>query len=538
MALSGGYPTLAWFEWGLDTNYGNTTDPVAVFGSPAVSPRVARISNPISGLAEGGVYHYRLLASNLVGVARGLDQRFTTGMRIQNWGAYPYGRPVVPAGLTNLVSVAAGHGHCLAIRNDGTVAAWMVGFSYPDHGQTNVPVGLSNVVAVAGGFSHSLALKSDGTVVAWGGYMDGNPATVPAGLTNIIALAGGDYHSVALKADGTVAAWGENSSSQTNVPYGLRNVVAISCGSSHTLALKADGTVTVWGSDLGSGTPPSSASNVVAIATEGWYNLALRRDSTVVDWGTYNNTQVPKPAPLTNVVALGTGYGYGEVLKSDGTLVAWGKATDATNIPPALSNVVAFASGDDHCLGLAPVNLPPQSFPSSRTSGTNQDVALTLPVFDPNGDALSLRITALPTRGSLFQYTDSGRGDPITAVGTVLSNPPRVIFAADPDTYAFGYASFGFSASDGEFETAPASFYLSIVPPPMIQTVARLNAPAVALSLGFAGLAGGNYFVLRSTAFGTWVNLGRATETSSGQFSFTDYTVTNSAVGFYKLWAY
>ena len=34
--------------------------------------------------------------------------------------------------------------------------------------QTEVPVGLSDVVSVAAGYGHSLALKRDGTVAAWG----------------------------------------------------------------------------------------------------------------------------------------------------------------------------------------------------------------------------------------------------------------------------------------------------------------------------------------------------------------------------------
>ena len=52
-------------------------------------------------------------------------------------------------------------------------------------GQTNVPGGLSNVVAVAGGFYHSLALKSDGTVVAWGDNSYGQ-TNIPAGLANAV----------------------------------------------------------------------------------------------------------------------------------------------------------------------------------------------------------------------------------------------------------------------------------------------------------------------------------------------------------------
>ena len=35
------------------------------------------------------------------------------------------------------------------------------------------PVGLSGVTAIAAGSDHLLALKSDGTVAAWGNWMDG-----------------------------------------------------------------------------------------------------------------------------------------------------------------------------------------------------------------------------------------------------------------------------------------------------------------------------------------------------------------------------
>jgi hypothetical protein len=60
-----------------------------------------------------------------------------------------------------------------------------------------VPVGLSGVTAIAAGGGHSLALKTDGTVVGWGHDGDGQ-ATVPAGLTGVTAIAAGYYHSLAL----------------------------------------------------------------------------------------------------------------------------------------------------------------------------------------------------------------------------------------------------------------------------------------------------------------------------------------------------
>jgi len=55
-------------------------------------------------------------------------------------------------------------------------------------GQATVPAGLSNVVAIAAGGSHSLALTSDGNVVGWGLNSSGQSA-IPSLLTNIIAIA-------------------------------------------------------------------------------------------------------------------------------------------------------------------------------------------------------------------------------------------------------------------------------------------------------------------------------------------------------------
>jgi alpha-tubulin suppressor-like RCC1 family protein len=72
------------------------------------------------------------------------------------------------------------------LKADGTVVAW----GNNDYGQTDVPVGLGNVVAIAAGDSHNLALKADGTVVAWGWNGEGE-TDVPEGLSNVVAVAGG-----------------------------------------------------------------------------------------------------------------------------------------------------------------------------------------------------------------------------------------------------------------------------------------------------------------------------------------------------------
>jgi len=71
----------------------------------------------------------------------------------------------VPAAITNgnIVAVAAGGAHQLALRDDGTVFAWGNNAS----GQTNVPSGATNVIAIAAGDNHCLALRADGMVIGW-----------------------------------------------------------------------------------------------------------------------------------------------------------------------------------------------------------------------------------------------------------------------------------------------------------------------------------------------------------------------------------
>jgi hypothetical protein len=334
-----------------------------------------------------------------------------------------------------------------------------------------------------------------------------------------------------------VVAWGENGySGVTNVPFGLVDVVAISCGSGHTLALKANGTVVAWGGDAGAAAPPSNA-NFVAVATMGFWNIALRADGTTVEWGGAPYTDVPKPANLTNAVAIVSGYGYYEALRADGSLVGWGRGVDATNIPAGLSNVVAFASGDYHRVGLAPVNFPPQASDRSVSWGVNQPqtITLTAGTYDPNGDQLSFRITSLPTTGALYQYTPNGPGQAILAAGTAVLDPSRVIFVPGPGDFGNPYATFGVVANDGEFDAAPVTWTVAVVPAPIFQKAFFTNGPPPAFSIQFTGISNVSYTVWRSANLGNWVFLGHPTRLPSGDFNFADSTYTNSPVRFYRV---
>jgi len=85
-----GEPTSYYFQWGADAGYGNTTP---LENLPAGSSPVA-VAAPLTGLAPGSTYHFRLRAGNGAGETIGPDRSFTT----------PTGPPQFPARGYELVS--------------------------------------------------------------------------------------------------------------------------------------------------------------------------------------------------------------------------------------------------------------------------------------------------------------------------------------------------------------------------------------------------------------------------------------------------
>ncbi|RKG50096.1 kelch-like protein [Corallococcus sp. AB011P] len=319
-----------------------------------------------------------------------------------------------PCTASSGARLAAGSGHTLALKQDGTVWAWgsngqgQLGDGTGADRLTPVQVqGLTGVAAFAAGSLHSLAVKQDGTVWAWGtnnGQLGDGTTTqrlTPVqvqGLTGVAALAAGIHHTLALKQDGTVWAWGYNGQGQlgdgtitqrlTPVQVqGLTGVAALAAGSLHSLALKQDGTVWAWGDNtqgqLGDGTTTQrrtpvqvpGLTGVAAITGGNSHSLALKQDGTVWAWG--DNTQgqlgdgttTQRLTPvqmqgLTGIAALAGGNSHSLALKQDGTVWAWGDNTygrlgDGTTTQrltpvqvPGLTGVATLAGGASHSLAL------------------------------------------------------------------------------------------------------------------------------------------------------------------------------------------
>lgn len=244
-------------------------------------------------------------------------------------GEEPRAIPARVPGLDDIVALAGGYTHIVALKRDGTVWTWGANHYFQlddDAGVKRRPAPMQvprlyDVTAIAAGGGHSVALRSDGSVWTWGwnehaqlgdGTTDHHAIPrVVRGISGVKAIASGDEHVLALGTDGTVWAWGINDHGEVGIPPdqenqiqrrpvqvpGLEGITAIASRRYHNIALDGDGTVLAWGEGsfgaLGTGTPRDSPTplkvpgvdSVTDIAAGPYHTLVLKRDGTVWSWG-------------------------------------------------------------------------------------------------------------------------------------------------------------------------------------------------------------------------------------------------------------
>jgi hypothetical protein len=316
----------------------------------------------ITDIQQGQSGYYTATISNMYGTvsSTGRVSVFGPPSMIIAWGDDSEGQTNVPPGFNDIVAVAGGDYHSLALHQTGTLAAW----GYNGDGQTSVPTNSLRFVSIAAGANHNLAIAENGVLYAWG-LNDADQTNIPAAAaSNVVSVAAGDSHSLALLASGTVVAWGDNTFGQTSVPAGLAGVSAIAAGRFHSLALLTNGTVTGWGFNAyGQTMAPTTLTNAMAISGGYLHSVALCSNGTVVAWGDNTFGQTNTPAGLSNIVAIAAGDFETIALGADGSLVGWGDAAyGQLQIPSDATNCAGIASGYYHALALIPVPLLSYSF--------------------------------------------------------------------------------------------------------------------------------------------------------------------------------
>jgi hypothetical protein len=289
----------------------------------------------------------------------------------------------------------------LALRSDGSVAAWGNNFS----GQVNVPPGLSNVVAIFAGYAVSLALKEDGSIAAWG-----EPAltNIPPGLSNIATLSAGLDHVLALTRDGHVVSWGGNNYGQTNVPPSLTNATTVAAGTWLSAAITRDGQVVVWGRNNARQTSvPTAAKNARAIALTSAQNPAWLMALN----GVYPNTRSAiADAQIVNGFLVGLNLrdgGAGYITVPEVSIIGGG-GTGATAQATIANGLVTGFTVTSAGSGYA-------SLPKIIVS------APTLAKITPDLALLKYRVTAGASVGGSYQFYTSSDLHAWTAAGSLIT---------------------------------------------------------------------------------------------------------------------
>lgn len=196
--------------------------------------------------------------------------------------------------ISNIVDIATGTDHVLALDQSGAIFSWGNGQQKQLgrrivarrmlNGLTPESVGAKRFVKVGAGAYHSFGVDKEGKAYAWGlntygqcGNDDPSVEEVPS-VAPIKALEdikiqdiqGGEHHTIALTKDGKLYAFGRSDSHQLGLGFtetpgeesteshkkairvpalikDIPEIKAISVGSNHTLALTKTGEVYAWG---------------------------------------------------------------------------------------------------------------------------------------------------------------------------------------------------------------------------------------------------------------------------------------------------
>ncbi len=351
--------------------------PVAGATTPAFTPTTA------ADWKDSGYYTVEITDDNsLTTRATAFVNIAWPRAQVVEWGTFSMDRTMPPTNLDGVIAVAAGGGHSLALKADGTVVAW----GDNQFGQATVPAGLDDVVAVAAGANNSLALKSDGRVVLWGEDA-GAQQSMAGGLREVVAIAAQGSEILALEANGTVVGWWRSFDTRVTFHYessrrldGVRSALIATGGPRHSFALRADGLIQDDAAITGPRKVPPGLDAVVSLAAGARHSMALTANGQVVAWGGDGVAQASVPANLGKATAIAAAEDYSFAVKADGMLVAWGNAkTGQTAIPPGLDHVLLVAAGENHVVALrdGALDVLPTitTQPASRTVLANQDAS-------------------------------------------------------------------------------------------------------------------------------------------------------------------
>ena len=338
--------TVAWFDWGTDTNYGNIAGITIVPGNNGSN----NISTTLNGLI-GNFYHYRIVAANDYGIVYGNDQSFAVGFA-----------PTV----TTLSALNSANGSTLYGTVNPNGGDTTVYFRWGSTAITNLTPGID-----IGAGTNSLNVSSFITGLAQWTRYDFQVVASNALGTNVGLIVSflsppftsapqGEWQSVAASADGKELVAGQcygttglYTSTNSGATWTLRlrisaEGVASSSDGAKLMAVIPGGTIgisTNSGASWRGTTAPSANWNAIASSGDGTKLAAVAEDvsgvftstNSGVNWTRQTNGLLPylgfdyvaSSADGSKLVAAAGGTVNGPIFTSTNFGVNWTKATNA-----------------------------------------------------------------------------------------------------------------------------------------------------------------------------------------------------------------
>lgn len=409
--------------------------------------------------------------------------------------------------------ISAGHKFTLALKTDGSVWSWGnndVGQLGSNDGSIIYSVSpvrvkktdgtnLDNIIYIAAGYDHALALAADGALYAWGDDTSaqqgrGMPVTkvnsakvVENAPEHLVALAAGNDYSLLLDADGYVYGFGRNDKGQTGVGYtvsgtvprprkiykgasvsgdeNLTHIVKIVAGESHALALRADGAVFGWGDNshgqLGTGTDRGLVETETG-SMEQTVTFNYHVPFQLLKGESEGEYAVEQAGKLMHVVDIAAGANHSLVLQQNGLVFAFGsnasgqlgqptlaseeeRAADKRDVAvrvgkvgDTLTGAVQIAAGGDNSAAIIPSQSDANGVVSERPVyvwGSNNHGQL-----GQSKDASSLPFSGVPTLADKGYSLNSNDSIYFTQARDLALNGGRVVVLRE-DGYVWNWGA-------------------------------------------------------------------------------------------------
>ena len=205
----------------------------------------------------------------------------------------------------NLVSVSAGNGGVVGVKNDGTVK--FVSSSYP---KKDIIEQLTGVAVAECDDRYIFLLMEDGTTHCYSLFGESNRDHIT--WKNIIQVDVYDSVYIGLKADKTVITAGN----MDYADYGLSNVSTwtdiemVATGGYHAVGLRSDGTVVAAGFNLHGECDVSSWTDIVYIDAGTFFTIGVKSDGTVVATGLNKDEMMRGLDTWTDIQYVSAGEGF------------------------------------------------------------------------------------------------------------------------------------------------------------------------------------------------------------------------------------